>query len=124
MSTTIRILVGLGFLSVVVIVGLTEAQARYSELYAFQGGNDGQYPAAGLYLGGDGNFYGTTAGGGGYADCAGGCGTIYSLTPKGAETVLYAFQGGSDGGNPEDRAVADGSGNFYGKTNAGGAYDK
>ena len=34
-------------------------------LYSFTGGNDGANPAAGLVQGSDGNFYGTTAYGGG-----------------------------------------------------------
>ncbi len=35
-------------------------------------------------------------------------------------TVLYAFTGGSDGGQPFARLTADGAGNFYGTTAVGG----
>jgi uncharacterized repeat protein (TIGR03803 family) len=46
-----------------------------ASLYSFTGGNDGAYPNAGLVQGSDGNFYGTTANGGG-----GGAGTVFRLT--------------------------------------------
>jgi uncharacterized repeat protein (TIGR03803 family) len=36
------------------------------------------------------------------------------------ETVLYNFTGGSDGGHPTSHLTADGKGNLYGTTNAGG----
>ncbi len=48
--------------------------------------------------GGAGNLYGTTSVGGFY-----GYGTVFELIPSSdgtwAETTLYAFTGGSDGGN-------------------------
>jgi uncharacterized repeat protein (TIGR03803 family) len=58
----------------------------------------------------DGNFYGTTEGGG-----ARGYGTVFKVTPAGALTTLYAFTGGNDGSGPN--ALVQGSdGNFYGTT--------
>jgi uncharacterized repeat protein (TIGR03803 family) len=51
-------------------------------------------PGAGLTLGADGNFYGTSTGGG-----ASGQGTFFQLTPAGLLTVLYSF-GGASGGSP------------------------
>ena len=30
----------------------------------------------------EGNMYGTTAGGGNYSDCFGGCGVIWEITPQ------------------------------------------
>ena len=90
-------------------------------LYAFQGGNDGAYSQAGLIRDSSGNLYGTTRGGGGSGACGEyGCGTIFKLAPDGTETVLYAFQGGSDGGEPYGGVTADASGNLYGTTIAGG----
>ncbi len=69
--------------------------------------------------GGAGNLYGTTSVGGFY-----GCGTVFELTPSSdgtwAETTLYAFTGGSDGGTPMAGLVFDGDGNFYGTTESGG----
>ena len=49
----------------------------FTILHNFDGA-DGNYPAAGLAPGSDGNFYGTTADGG-----ANGDGTIFQITPAG-----------------------------------------
>jgi len=75
---------------------------------------DGYAPAAGLTLGSDGNFYGTTIQAG--ANVYGG--TIFKLTPEGAETTLYNFEptdGGDFGG-----LVQGADGAFYGATAYGG----
>jgi uncharacterized repeat protein (TIGR03803 family) len=64
-----------------------------------------------------GNLYGTTVLGGNGTDCNSqgyGCGTLFKLAPDGTETVLYAFQGSSDGGEPRCNLVMDKSGNLYG----------
>ena len=92
-------------------------------LYTFQGGSDGAYPVGGLIADASGNLYGTTGLGGGTGCGGDGCGTVFKLTPGGAETVLYAFQGNNDGAGPLAGLIADGSGNFYGTTMAGGASD-
>jgi uncharacterized repeat protein (TIGR03803 family) len=90
-------------------------------LYAFQGGNDGAAPYAGVISDSQGNLYGTTAGGGG-SGCNGyGCGTVFKLTPDGAETVLHSFTGGSDGSNPQAGLLLDSGGNLYGTTQYGDA---
>ncbi|HLY05862.1 MAG TPA: choice-of-anchor tandem repeat GloVer-containing protein [Rhizomicrobium sp.] len=90
-------------------------------LYAFQGGYDGAYSQAGLIRDASGNLYGTTRGGGGGSACGDeGCGTIFKLAPDGTETVLYAFKGGSDGGEPYGGVTADSVGNLYGTTITGG----
>jgi len=87
-------------------------------LHAFQGGSDGTYPLAGL-INVDGTLYGTTKLGGG-TGCGGyGCGTVFALNLKtGAETVVYAFKGGSDGANPASPLINVG-GTLYGTTTAG-----
>ena len=89
---------------------------------------DGMGPSGVLFQGSDGNFYGTTFGGGigGGTGPAGeytGNGTIFKITPTGEETVLHPFAGGSaDGANPE--VLIQGSdGNFYGTTSFGGVND-
>jgi uncharacterized repeat protein (TIGR03803 family) len=96
-------------------------------LYAFQGGNDGSSPSSGLILDSSGNLYGTTENGGGGTDCSGnyaGCGTVFELSPNGSggwtETILYSFQGGSDGALPTSGLVFDQAGNLYGTTRFGG----
>jgi len=79
-------------------------------------GSNGANPKAGLLLGKDGNFYGTTFTGGS-ADK----GILFSVTPKGKLTPLVTFNG-SNGTNPSGLSRgADGS--FYGTTDRGGAKD-
>ena len=97
-------------------------------LYSFAGAPDGASPSAGLLYKG-GTFYGTTTNGGAYG-CAyvffgSGCGTVFSITPSGAETVLYSFTGlkfGSrpDGMYPVASLIAVG-GKLFGTTENGGA---
>ncbi len=55
-------------------------------LYSFTGGADGVSPYAPLVQGTDGNFYGTTLGGG-----TNGGGTVFTITPAGILTPLYSF---------------------------------
>jgi len=94
-------------------------------LYSFQGGSDGAYPEAEVIFDQAGNLYGTTMEGGGTACFARpGCGTTFELSPNSggtwAEIVLYSFQGGSDGENPQAGLVFDQTGNLYGTTVQGG----
>ena len=76
---------------------------------------DGSSPWAGLTQGADGNFYGTTVYGGFNPSCqyAGGCGTIYRITPQGALTTLFSFDGESYG-FPYTTLLQAKDGNFYG----------
>jgi|SRR5579862_4412 len=91
-------------------------------LHAFAGGSDGAHPQAGLLMDKAGNLYGTTYYGGGGARCpAGGCGTVFKLTPDGTETVIHACASGKSGRGPEAGLVADKKGNLYGTTFYGGA---
>jgi uncharacterized repeat protein (TIGR03803 family) len=94
-------------------------------LYSFGAGpSDGQNPSGALVLASDGNFYGTTrAGGTPNANCkaSNGCGTLYRITPSGAETVLYSFgTNGSEGIGPSGALLQANDGNLYGTTTAGG----
>jgi uncharacterized repeat protein (TIGR03803 family) len=85
-------------------------------LHSFGGANDGQKPNAGLILGNDGNFYGTTSAGGVNAQ-----GTVFKITPSGTQTVLYSFgTTSSDAASPGTALVSGTDGSFYGTTIAGG----
>jgi uncharacterized repeat protein (TIGR03803 family) len=86
-------------------------------LYAFQGGTDGWLPRSGLMLDSQGNLYGTTSGSAG-----GNAGTVFEVAPNGSESVLYSFQGGSQGSVPWAGVVMDGSGNLFGTTSSGGGH--
>lgn len=88
-------------------------------LHKFGGGNgDGNRPQGALFLGFDGNFYGTTVAGGPDNQ-----GTVFRMTPDGALTILYSFTfaQSSNGYNPTAALVKGADGNYYGKATGGGA---
>jgi uncharacterized repeat protein (TIGR03803 family) len=90
-------------------------------LYSFAGGNDGQWPWAGVILDKLGNLYGTTWVGGGTGCGGNGCGTVFKLAPDGTETILHSFNS-SDGEGVWGGVIFDAKGNLYGTTFVGGAY--
>ena len=72
------------------------------------------HPYAGLVQATNGNFYGTTVGGGAH-----GGGTVFKITPSGTLTTLYSFcsqSGCTDGADPHAGLVQATNGNFYGTT--------
>jgi uncharacterized repeat protein (TIGR03803 family) len=79
----------------------------------------------GLVQATDGNFYGTTAGGGASSNCPGpyvsGCGTVFKITPSGTLTTVSSFNY-TDGSSPWAGLVQATDGSFYGTTQWGGAY--
>ncbi len=77
---------------------------------------DGRNPYAGVVLGTDGNFYGTTTFGG----ANGNYGTLFKITPSGELTTLHSFDG-TDGANPEAALIQATDRNFYGATLGRGA---
>jgi uncharacterized repeat protein (TIGR03803 family) len=86
---------------------------KYTSLYSFKGGTDGEGAWAGLtYV--NGTLYGTTLGGG-----TGHYGTVFAVNTSGTERVLYSFQGGADGLVPY-AGVIDVKGVLYGTTGGGG----
>ena len=88
-------------------------------------GIDGAFPMAGLIKGDDGNFYGTTAGGGADADgYASTMGTVYRITPKGSHKTLHSFRGGKDGESPYAGLLKGPDGEFYGTTTGNGDDDQ
>jgi len=94
---------------------------QFKVLHSFTGGRDGSNPIAGLTRDKQGNLYGVTIGGG-KRNCqpVGGCGTIFRLDLAGNFTVLHAFTGGPDGGNPYGGLIVDPAGNLFGTTINGG----
>ena len=82
---------------------------------AVAGTVDGGLPAPRLIIGSDGNFYGTTEGGG-----TNGGGTLFRFTPAGTLSVVWAFGAGTDGNGPWSGVTQGTDGNFYGTTVSGG----
>ena len=76
-------------------------------------GTDGAYPYSTLVLGSDGNFYGTTFGGG-----TKGYGTVFKITTGGTLTTLHNFVA-TDGAYPLAGLIQAKNGNFYGTASAG-----
>jgi uncharacterized repeat protein (TIGR03803 family)/T5SS/PEP-CTERM-associated repeat protein len=89
-----------------------------TNLWSFTGGTDGANPYAGLVLGSDGNFYGTTLGSGSGPSASG---TVFRISPGGVLTNLWSFTGGADGANPWTGLVQGNDGNLYGTAYDGGA---
>jgi uncharacterized repeat protein (TIGR03803 family) len=89
---------------------------------------DGANPIGGLVQGINGNFYGTTYGGGVIDStlCPDGCGTVFEIKPAGKLTTLYNFcsqTNCTDGAHPVGGLVRATNGNFYGTTYGGGVID-
>ncbi len=89
----------------------------FTNLYSF--GNspaDGSGPFGGVIEGSDGNFYGTTSGGG-----VSNAGTVFRISPDGNLTNLHSFSHvGASGASPNGRLVQGNDGNYYGTTLSGG----
>jgi uncharacterized repeat protein (TIGR03803 family) len=80
---------------------------------------DGAYPLAGLTLDAAGNLYGTTSAGG-----SNGGGVVFELSPStGGEWRAKILSNLAVLSSPEAGVIFDGSGNLYGTTSGGGAYD-
>ncbi len=126
---------GVGYGSVYSLTPPAKGQTAWTEtvLYSFQGGTDGTYPLATLTPDGQGGFFGSTTEGG-TGTCPlfyglPGCGTVFDLTPPAqgqtawTKTILYNFQGGTDGNQPVSRLLMDpATGVLYGVTYLGGSY--
>jgi uncharacterized repeat protein (TIGR03803 family) len=97
-------------------------------VYTFPGAPNGYSPTSALISDVAGNLYGTTyTGGNGLCIFSGGaqpgCGTVFELSPTStgySESVIYSFEGGTDGMLPYAGLVMDAAGNLYGATEIGG----
>jgi uncharacterized repeat protein (TIGR03803 family) len=99
------------------------AEAKQKETVVYSFGtvpDDGMNPQDGLIADRSGNLYGTTLIGGAFNK-----GTVFRLTPAGAETVVYSFAGApNDGDEPNAALAIDSKGILYGTTLAGGSTGK
>lgn len=85
---------------------------------------DAVAPQGPLTIGADGALYGTSAsGGGGLCGGSFGCGTVYRITPDGAESILFAFASRANGFGPAPSLLQAPNGDFYGTTDGGGMFE-
>ncbi|HWY21906.1 MAG TPA: choice-of-anchor tandem repeat GloVer-containing protein [Candidatus Acidoferrum sp.] len=93
-------------------------------LYAFtSAGTDGRLPNAAVVINSQGTIYGVTQQGGAWDS-----GVIYQVKPGTGgtftETVLYSFGNNQDASTPNGPLVLDSTGNLYGVTSLGGAFNQ
>ena len=118
----------LAFLTAALVsVNSAQAASEQKVLFAF-GGTNGANSTAPLIFDANGNLFGTTDKGGNYNPvCAGGCGTVFELSPvangKWTEKLVYRFCSVAhctDGRAPVAGLTFDASGNLYGTTSENG----
>ena len=94
----------------------------FKTIYVFGGGVNGRYPNELITDGA--TLYGTTSAGGVVASCvnqvSSGCGTVFSMTPSGVRTTIYAFPDAAHGTDPTARLLKIGDA-LFGTTGGGGA---
>ena len=98
-----------------VVFKIQEDGSGYLKIHDFDLSN-GRYPFAGLVMGSDGAFYGTTVVGGAF-----GSGVVFRITEDGSYTKLHDFDG-MDGDGPRATLLALPGGTLYGTTDQGGAF--
>jgi|HubBroStandDraft_1064217.scaffolds.fasta_scaffold02635_5 uncharacterized repeat protein (TIGR03803 family) len=103
------------------VVFRLDTNGKETVLYDFPPYTDGVWPHAGLDLVA-GSFYGTTLSGGDLSCLIDGCGTVFKFDKTG-EVVLHSFTGMPDGARPYAGLIHDKTGNHYGTTGSGGAYN-
>jgi len=97
------------------VVFKISAAGHLSVVFNFDGTKHGGSPVSPLIQATDGNFYGTTTGGGKF-----GTGTVFKMTPAGHVTLLHSINGTTDGYGPIAGLVQATDGNFYGTAPQGG----
>jgi uncharacterized repeat protein (TIGR03803 family) len=93
-------------------------------LHTFTGYPDDAAYVYGPLIAKNGTLYGASYSGGSSTACVAapqgyGCGTIFAVTPSGTITILYSFNGGSDGAFPYGGLI-EVNGTLYGTTATGG----
>ena len=97
---------------------LLSASYTLETLNSFSQGPLGIYPESSLLMNSSGSFYGTTSQGSVFGD-----GTIFTCNvSSGVLSTLFSFNG-TNGDNPIAALVQDGSGNLFGTTINGGAFN-
>ena len=89
----------------------------FTVVHRFMGADNGAGPYGEPVEDAEGNWYGTTLGGGRYAE-----GTIYKISSTGVFQKLHDFTS-TDGADPVAALVLARDGNFYGTTELGGVYN-
>jgi uncharacterized repeat protein (TIGR03803 family) len=88
---------------------------------------DGADPLSNLVFDKAGNLYGDTPEGPDLTCGGGGCGLVFRLTPNSdgswTESIIYDFEGGSDGIEPVGGLILSAAGDLYGTTQYGGGSD-
>ena len=100
------------------LVPVTVAGVSLDTLYSFPGTNFGYNPNAGLIQASDGNFYGTTPGGGATDD-----GIVFGMTTNGTVSIVHSFSFNDDGAMPLAPLTQGTNGSLYGVNFAGGSSD-
>jgi uncharacterized repeat protein (TIGR03803 family) len=105
------------------LYGTTQWQAANTVFMVNQAGQETilsssvSFPGFSLVRDSAGNIYGTDGNGGAYYG-----GGVFKLEPNGTYTLLYSFNGPTDGEGPWDGVVRDAAGNLYGTTSTGGPW--
>jgi uncharacterized repeat protein (TIGR03803 family) len=106
---------GLGVVVAVVMMTSTAGAAGTTKVLFSFAGKSGEYAYTDLVRDGAGNLFGSAVTAGAF-----GGGTVFRLSPDGEFTVLYAFTGQEDGGQPYGGVTLDAQGNLYGTAVTGG----
>jgi uncharacterized repeat protein (TIGR03803 family) len=100
---------------------------KLTTLYSFCSAGkcpDGRAPQGTLMQAANGNLYGALFSGGSPTHCAGGCGTIFQITPAGVFSVFHSFCSTTecthDGSFPSTGLTQGANGNYFGTTSSGG----